>query len=141
MAKQVLILCTGNSCRSQMAEAFWNQLSHGAWEAVSAGSRPSGHVHPLAIAVMAELGIDLSHARSKNFNEYQRESFDLVVTVCDNAKEACPRFAGSGETRHWPFRDPADATGTTEQKLVVFREVRDEIRERISQYLSGNQEN
>lgn len=136
MAKRVLILCTGNSCRSQIAEAWWNQLGAGEWLASSAGSNPAGYVHPLAITVMAEEGIDLSGYQSQHLNEFTDEPFDLVVTVCDNAKESCPVFAKTGETFHWPFEDPAHATGSDEEKLEVFRKVRDQIRHRISEYLA-----
>lgn len=134
--KRVLILCTGNSCRSQMAEALWNSLGGGAWQAVSAGSRPAGYVHPLAIRAMAERGLDIAHYRSKSVDEFRTEPFDLVVTVCDNARDACPIFPGAKQTLHWPFDDPAYATGTDEEQLVEFRRVREEIRERISTYLA-----
>jgi arsenate reductase (thioredoxin) len=134
--KRVLILCTGNSCRSQMAEALWEQLGNGDWESKSAGSKPSGYVHPLAIRAMQELGIDISENASKSLNQFRDEAFDLVVTVCDNAKESCPVFPGAKETLHWPFDDPADATETDEEKMVVFRRVRDEIGAKIREYLS-----
>lgn len=139
MNKRVLILCTGNSCRSQMAEAFWNDLGKGQWVAVSAGSNPAGYVHPLAIEVMKETGIDLSDSRSKHLDEFGQEPFDLVVTVCDNAKESCPVFPGANEMQHWPFEDPAHAIGTDEEKLAVFRKVRDQIRERIASHLQERQ--
>jgi len=135
MTKRVLILCTGNSCRSQMAEALWNHLGEGAWQAVSAGSKPAGYVHPLGVEAMGELGIDLATHRSKHLNEFNHQSFDLVVTVCDNAKESCPVFPGAKQLRHWPFPDPADATGSEEERLVVFRDVRDQIWHRISTFL------
>ena len=90
--KRVLILCTGNSCRSQMAEALWNRLGERQWQANSAGSNPAGYVHPLAVQAMAEIGVDLSQNRSKHVDEFQDHSLDLVVTVCDNAKESCPVF-------------------------------------------------
>ena len=135
--KRVLILCTGNSCRSQMAEALWNSLGNGSWESVSAGSRPSGYVHPLAIQAMRELDIDLSHHSSKSSELFQDQEFDLVVTVCDNARESCPVFPGARQTLHWPFDDPADATGSDEEKLQVFRRVRDEIARTIEDYLAN----
>lgn len=100
MKKRVLILCRGNSCRSQMAEGLWNALGDGKWLAFSAGSSPSGFVHPLAIEVMREVGIDISANRSKHIGEFARESFDLVVTVRENGKEACP---STKQTEHWPF--------------------------------------
>lgn len=133
--KSVLILCTGNSCRSQMAEALWSYLGNGAWRAESAGSRPSGYVHPLAVRVMHELDIDLSHHKSKPAAQFSDHAFDLVVTVCDHAKETCPVFPGAKQTLHWPFEDPADALGSDEEKLAVFRKVRDQIREKIGNYL------
>lgn len=137
MAKTVLILCTGNSCRSQMAEALWNDLAGGAWQAVSAGSRPAGYVHPLAVQVLSELGLDLSRNRSKHVDEFRDRPFDLVVTVCDNARESCPTFPGASRIEHWPFPDPAEAEGTQEQKLAVFRAVRDAIRDRIRAFLQS----
>jgi len=134
--KRVLILCTGNSCRSQMAETLWESLGNGEWESESAGSKPSGYVHPLAIRAMQELDIDISQNTSKSLEQFRDQSFDLVVTVCDNAKESCPVFPGAKETLHWPFDDPADATGTDDEKMVVFRRVRDEINDTIQTYLS-----
>jgi arsenite methyltransferase len=136
MTKRVLILCTGNSCRSQMAEALWNEVGKGQWQAFSAGSNPAGYVHPLAVRAMAELGIDLAGYRSKHLNEFEGEPFDLVVTVCDSAKESCPIFPGAKQMLHWPFVDPADAEGPEEQRLAVFREVRDHIREQITNFLT-----
>ena len=135
--KRVLILCTGNSCRSQMAEALWADLGAGQWEAASAGSRPSGYVHPLAIRAMAELGIDISANESKSLDQYRTEPFDLVVTVCGNAQEACPTFPGTGIAYHWPFDDPADATGIESEQMEFFRRVRDEIKTKISNYLES----
>jgi arsenate reductase len=132
----VLILCTGNSCRSQMAEGFWNDLGKGRWQAVSAGSNPAGYVHPLAIEVMKEAGIDLGDSRSKHLNEFGEDPFDLVITVCDSAKESCPVLPGAKKMQHWPFEDPAHATGTEDEKLAVFRKVRDQIRERIAGFLA-----
>jgi arsenate reductase (thioredoxin) len=133
--KRVLILCTGNSCRSQMAEYLWNALAPGEWGASSAGSNPAGYVHPLAVRAMREIGIELSDAESKHLDRFVNEPFDLVVTVCDNAREACPVFPGAGQTLHWPFRDPAHAVGTDDEKMMLFREVRDEIRNRIRDWL------
>lgn len=133
--KKVLILCTGNSCRSQMAESIWRELGQGAWESYSAGSLPSGYVHPMAIEVMRELDQDLSQNRSKHVDEYLNETFDLVVTVCDSAKESCPTLAGAQRIEHWPFFDPADAEGSDAEKLTVFRNVRDQIRDKIQAFL------
>jgi len=134
--KRVLILCTGNSCRSQMAEALWEEIGKGEWESDSAGSKPSGYVHPLAIRAMQELGIDISTNTSKLLDQFQEQAFDLVVTVCDNAKESCPVFSGAKQTFHWPFDDPADATGSDDEKMVFFRRVRDEIKEKIQSFLN-----
>ncbi|WP_417388816.1 arsenate reductase ArsC [Gimesia sp.] len=135
--KRVLILCTGNSCRSQMAEELWETLGAGEWQAESAGSKPSGYVHPLAIEAMRELDIDLSENTSKHLDQFTDQQFDLVVTVCDNAKESCPVFTGATQTLHWPFDDPADATGTDEEKMKMFRRVRDEIKTKIQNYLNN----
>lgn len=133
--KNVLILCTGNSCRSQMAEALWRDLGKGTWAAQSAGTHPTGEVHPLAIEAMAEIGLDLKNARSKSIEGFLASELDLVITVCDGAQENCPTIAGARETFHWPFDDPASATGPTEEKMEFFRRVRDEIRQRIQDYL------
>lgn len=133
--KRVLILCTGNSCRSQMAEAIWAELGKGEWDAYSAGSKPSGYVHPLAIEAMKELDVDISGYESKSASDFQRQPFDLVVTVCDNAKEDCPVYPEAKEMLHWPFDDPADAQGTDEEKMPTFRRVRDEIKAKIGKYL------
>ena len=136
MTQRVLILCTGNSCRSQMAEALWGSLGKGEWQSDSAGSKPSGYVHPLAIRAMQELAIDISSTSSKSLDQFRDEGFDLVVTVCDNAKESCPLFPGAKKTLHWPFDDPADATGSDDEKMIVFRRVREEIKEKIAGYLN-----
>jgi arsenate reductase len=133
--KRALVICTGNSCRSQMAEALWKDLGAGRWEVFSAGSKPAGHVHPMAVKVMAEAGVDISAHRSKHLEEFVGEPFDVVVTVCDGASESCPVFPGTQQTLHWPFRDPADAEGGEDERLAVFRAVRDEIRRRIEEYL------
>lgn len=133
--KKVLILCTGNSCRSQMAEALWESIGEGEWKSESAGSKPSGYVHPLAIVAMNELDIDISRHESKSLEQFTGDEFDLVVTVCDNAKQSCPVFPGAKQTLHWPFDDPADAEGTDEEKLPTFRRVRDEIKRKITDYL------
>ena len=135
--QRVLILCTGNSCRSQMAEALWESLGDGDWQSESAGSKPSGYVHPLAIKAMQEMDIDISANTSKSLDQFQGEPFDLVVTVCDNAQQSCPVFPGAKQTLHWPFDDPADATGTEEEQMVFFQRVRDEIKDKIQTYLKG----
>lgn len=134
--KRALILCTGNSCRSQMAEALWNQLGKGEWQAVSAGSNPAGYVHPLAVRAASEIGLDLSAAESKHVSRFKDEPFAVVITVCDNAKEACPAFPGATRVLHWPFPDPAHATGSDEERMAAFRTVRDQIRDRVRQWLA-----
>ena len=139
MPKRVLILCTGNSCRSQMAEALWRQLGGGEWQAYSAGSRPAGFVHPLAIAVMREVGLDLSRAASKHLIEFAAQAFDVVVTVCDSARESCPVLPGARCTLHWPFDDPAAAAGAPDEQLAAFRRVRDEIKNRITAALRDSE--
>ena len=136
MKKTVLILCTGNSCRSQMAEGLVNTYLSDNWQAYSAGTEPSGYVHPLAIRVMAELGIDISDSRSKHADELRGISFDLVVTVCDHAAETCPIWLRSGKVVHIGFEDPALVKGTEEERVAVSREVRDKIREQVLDYLS-----
>ena len=136
--KRVLILCTGNSCRSQMAEALWDSLGKGEWTSESAGSKPSGYVNPLAVRAMKELEIDISSNKSKSVEQFRDREFDVVVTVCDNARESCPAFPGAKLTLHWPFDDPADAVGTDDEKMKTFRRVRDEIQERIEVYLSNS---
>jgi arsenate reductase (thioredoxin) len=129
--KRVLILCTGNSCRSQIAEAWVNQLLGDHWEAQSAGTSPAERVHPLAVRVMAEVGIDISGRVPQRVDRFVREPWDLVVTVCDSAKESCPSFPGRVRRMHVSFPDPAAAIGTEEQRLAVFRGVRDDIRDRL----------
>lgn len=126
MAVRVLVLCTGNSCRSQMAEAILRDLGGGAIEAFSAGTRPTP-VKPLTIQVLAEIGLDITGARSKSMAEFLGQPFDVVVTVCDDAREACPVFPGGGRTIHVPFDDPAEAPGNAAAQLPVYRRVRDEI--------------
>jgi len=120
-----------------MAKDLWEMLGAGAWEAESAGSKPSGYVHPLAIEAMNELDRDISAYQSKSLDQFRDQIFDLVVTVCDNAKEACPVFPGATETLHWPFDDPADAIGSEEEKMAMFRRVRDEIKTKIQSYLAA----
>ena len=115
--RQVLILCTGNSCRSQMAEVIWNDLGNGNWLAVSAGSRPSGYVHPLAIKALEEIQLPTDGLTSKSSDSFLETPFDLVVTVCDNAQQACPVWPSANRLLHWPFPDPADATGSEEEIL------------------------
>ena len=128
--RRVLILCTGNSCRSQMGEGWVRHELGDRVGVFSAGTQPS-RVHPLAIAVMAEAGVDISSHRSKSLSEFWGQPFDLVVTVCDSAKEACPMFAGAAKQIHESFPDPAGFTGAEEEVIEKFREVRDLIRERL----------
>ena len=135
MKKRVLILCTGNSCRSQMAEGWWRELGGEEWEVYSAGSQPAGFVHPIAVTVMRESGVDISAQESKQVDQFIDEPFDLVVTVCDNARESCPTLTGAKIVEHWPFCDPASATGSEEEEMGRFRRVRDQIRDRIGSFL------
>jgi arsenate reductase len=128
--RRVLFLCTGNSCRSQMAEGLVNHLSEG-WEACSAGTQPADYVHPLAVEAMAELGLDISHQRPKAMGEFQGAALDLVITVCDDAAENCPLWLGQGRVVHISFPDPAQVTGSRDEQLAVFRQVRDGIRRRV----------
>jgi len=134
--KQVLILCTGNSCRSQMAEGLINHYLGDTWQAYSAGTDPSGYVHPLAIKAMSDLGIDLAENRSKSTDEFRDMALDQVITVCDDAAENCPLWLGSGNVTHIGFPDPAKATGTDQEIFAVFQQVRDDIRERVLNYLN-----
>jgi arsenate reductase len=124
--KKVLILCTGNSCRSQIAEAIINARLGDAWSAVSAGTKPAGYVHPMAVVALKEIGIQ-HEGRSKLADEFRNVDFDLVVTVCDSAAEECPIWLGKGKRAHHSFPDPAKAEGTEEEIMRVFRSVRDEI--------------
>ena len=133
-AKKVLFLCTGNSVRSQMAEGLLNALGSGHWEAQSAGII-SSYVHPLAIQVMQEIGIDISKKTSKSMDQFIKQRFDYVITLCDEAAKACPSFGGRGKRLHWPFEDPAAAAGTTEERLAVFRKIRDGIKKKIEAFL------
>ena len=129
--KRVLFLCTGNSARSQMAEGLVNRLVADEWEAVSAGTRPAGYVHPLAVRVLAELGIDISAQRSKSVDEFRGADLDLVVTLCDSAAQTCPVWLGKGRVEHVSLPDPAEAEGTEEERLEAFRQVRDAIQRQI----------
>ena len=136
--KKVLVLCTGNSCRSQMAEGLINARLRDRFEAHSAGTQPSGYVHPKAVAVMAELGIDLSQNASKSTDLFQGQYFDIVITVCDSAKESCPIWLEqAGQKVHIGFDDPAEATGSDEEVTAVFRRVRDEIADQILGFLQA----
>jgi arsenate reductase (thioredoxin) len=134
MTRQVLFLCTGNSCRSHLAEAIVNARLSSDWSAVSAGTQPVSYVHPLAIRVLAEIGIE-HQGRSKSVDEFRDVPFDLVVTVCDSAAEECPVWLGQGKRVHLGFPDPAKATGTDEQVLNVFRVVRDDMLVKVPELL------
>ncbi len=123
---RVLFLCTGNSCRSQMAEAIVNHRLGERWEAFSAGSRPAEYVHPLAVRVLSEIGIE-HHGRSKSIAELSGQSFDRVITLCNDSDDDCPVWLGQGKVIHHPYPDPAKTPGGEAEKLVVFRQVRDEI--------------
>lgn len=140
MKPLVLILCTGNSCRSHMAEGILRAAAGDLLEVQSAGSQPAGFVHPLAIRVMREIGIDLSAHRSKHFNEFLTRPVETVITVCSNADQACPVFPAQRQRHHWPFEDPAKATGSDAEKLAVFRRVRDEIRRVFEAYAAGRRD-
>ena len=132
--QRILFLCTGNSCRSQMAEGFLRELAGDKFESLSAGAKPAGSIHPLAIRVMREVGIDISTQRSKSINEFlppDGEAPDLIISVCDSAQRECPTFPAHVQRWHWSFADPARAEGTTEDKLAVFRHVRDQVRAAI----------
>jgi arsenate reductase len=128
--KRVLILCTGNSARSQMAEGLLRHDAGDQFEVASAGVAPT-QVRPEAIEVMREVGIDISGHRSKSVDEFTDAEFDYVITVCDNANEQCPIFPGKTQRIHWSFEDPAAVQGDKDQRLAIFRKVRDEIRERL----------
>ena len=134
-ARKVLLLCTGNSCRSQMAEAIVNHFLPGQWQAFSAGTRPAGFVHPLALQVLAEIGI-VHPGVSKSTEVFRGQDFDVVITVCDDAAENCPVWLGKGRRVHIGFPDPAAAKGSDADRLNLFRQVRDEIQSRILGYLA-----
>lgn len=129
--RRVLVLCTGNSARSQIAEGLINTLLGDEWEAYSAGTQPAERVHPLAVQAMAELGIDISRQTPKHLREFWGQPFDMVITVCDNAQKSCPVWLGGGRMEHMGFPDPVQAIGTPEEQLIVFRQVRDGIRARL----------
>ena len=133
--KHVLLLCTGNSCRSQMAEGLVNHYLWQTWQAYSAGTQPAGYVHPLATQALLELAINISDKRSKSVDEFGDAHFDLVVTVCDDAAENCPVWLGEERVVHIGFPDPARATGPHVEQMDVFRQVRDAIREQVLAYL------
>ncbi|PIU29426.1 MAG: hypothetical protein COT09_00890 [Candidatus Hydromicrobium americanum] len=131
--KRVLILCTGNSCRSQIAEGFFKKCRND-WTVESAGISPT-KLNPLAVKVMAEKGIDISHQKTKSVKKFLNQSFDYIITVCDNARESCPLFPGEAQYIHWNIEDAALAEGKTEDKLKKFREARDDIEKHILNFL------
>ena len=133
----VLILCTGNSCRSQMAEAFLREAAGEVIEVASAGSNPVGAVIPDAIETMAEIGIDISGGKSQHMNDFLDRDVAVVITVCGNADQACPTYPGQMQRYHWPFDDPVDATGTDEEVREAFRKAREELRRVFGAYGRG----
>jgi arsenate reductase (thioredoxin) len=137
MPPLILILCTGNSCRSHLAEGLLRAAVGDRCRIASAGSRPAGYVHPLAIKAMAEVGIDISGHHSKHLDEFLSQEVETVITVCGNADQVCPMFPGQVNRHHWPFDDPAHATGTEEEQFAVFRRVRDEIKAVFGAYADG----
>ena len=138
MKARILILCTGNSARSQMAEGLLREMGAGGIEVFSAGTKPS-LVRPEAIAVMAEQGIDISGDRSKHVDEFKGQTFDYVITVCDNANETCPVFPGAPRRVHWSLPDPAAVEGSEDVQLDAFRRVRTMLTERFEQFLAEKQ--
>lgn len=140
MKPNVLILCTGNSCRSHMAEGILRAAAGDLIEVHSAGSKPAGYVHPKAIQVLKEIGIDISQHTSKHMNDFLHRHIQTVITVCGNADQTCPMYPGQVNRHHWGFDDPAHATGTEEEILQQFRRVRDEIKLVFEAYAAGLRE-
>lgn len=136
----VLILCTGNSCRSHMAEGLLRHAAGDILDVQSAGSKPAGYVHPKAIQVMKEIGIDITRHQSKHMNDFLSRDVETVITVCGNADQACSVFPGQVNRHHWGFDDPAHAAGNEDQVLAVFRRVRDEISRVFGAYAAGRRE-
>ena len=137
MKPLILILCTGNSCRSHLAEAILRAAAGDILEVASAGSKPAGYVHPLALRALAEIGLDASAHHSKHLSEFLQRDVETVITVCGNADQVCPMFPGQMNRYHWGFDDPAHATGTEDEQFAVFRRVRDEIRRVFEAYAAG----
>lgn len=133
----VLILCTGNSCRSHLAEGILRAAAGDVVCVASAGSKPAGYVHPLAIRALAEIGINITSHRSKHLDEFLGQNVETVITVCGKADQVCPMFPGQVNRHHWGFDDPAHATGTEEEQMAVFRRVRDEIARVFRAYAAG----
>ncbi|WP_051945724.1 arsenate reductase ArsC [Verrucomicrobium sp. BvORR106] len=136
----ILVLCTGNSCRSHLAEGILRQALGEGYQVASAGSKPAGYVHPLAIKAMAEIGLDISAHHSKHLDDFLNQPVETVITVCGKADQVCPMFPGQMNRHHFPFDDPAHATGTEEEQLAVFRRVRDEIRAVFEAYAAGRRD-
>lgn len=135
--KKVLILCTGNSCRSHMAEGILRHAAGDLFEVFSAGSKPAGYVHPLAIEALREIGIDISGHHSKHLDQFLGAGIDVVITVCDHAKDACPIFPGQVRRHHWGFEDPPKAVRPGESEMDAFRRIRDQIRSVFEAYAEG----
>jgi arsenate reductase len=131
---RILVLCTGNSARSQMGEGLFREVGGSGYQVFSAGTRPS-HVRPEAIAVMREIGIDISRHRSKSVDEFAGQEFDFVVTVCDSARDQCPVLPGAAKRIHWSLEDPAAVGGTEEERLAAFRRIRDQLREHVKAFV------
>ena len=140
MKPLILILCTGNSCRSHLAEAILRAAAGDILEVASAGSKPAGYVHPLALRALAEIGLDASAHHSKHLSEFLQRDVETVITVCGNADQVCPMFPGQMNRYHWGFDDPAHATGTEDEQFAVFRRVRDEIRRVFEAYAAGRRD-
>ena len=140
MKQRVLFLCTGNSARSQIAEGLLRHLAGDRYDAMSAGTHPAG-LNPGAVAAMRELGIDISAQRSKRMDVFVDQAFDYVITVCDRAKESCPRWPHTGQLLHWSFDDPAVVTGSPDQQRQAFRTVRDHIKAHLEEFLSTSFKN
>ncbi|MBM3700778.1 MAG: arsenate reductase ArsC [Actinobacteria bacterium] len=130
---KILVICTGNSARSQMAEGFLKHYKK-EWEIYSAGIKPAG-LNPLAVEAMSEKGIDISNYKSKHLDTFLKKQFDYIITVCDNAKESCPVFPGNARYLHWSLKDPAAVEGTKEEKLAAFKKTRDEIQEKVLKFI------
>ena len=120
-----------------MAEAYFRKFTEGHWKCESAGTRPTGYVHPLAITAMAQDAIDIAGYESKSLSVFATEHWDYVITVCDDAAQTCPAFTGANQVLHWPFPDPADASGSSEEQLAAFRDIRDAIKRRVVGFLGG----
>lgn len=136
----ILVLCTGNSCRSHLAEGILRKALGDGYQVASAGSKPAGYVHPLAIKAMAEIGLDISAHQSKHLDDFLNQPVETVITVCGKADQVCPMFPGQMNRHHFPFDDPAHATGTEEEQLAVFRRVRDEVRAVFEAYAAGRKD-